>query len=29
MALTVLLALVTDRSPKMNFEKSDGRVLHP
>jgi MFS family permease len=29
MALTVLLALVTDRSPRTNFEKSDGRVLHP
>jgi MFS family permease len=29
MALTVLLALVTDRNPKTNFEKSDGRVLHP
>jgi MFS family permease len=29
MALTVLLALVTDRNPRTNFEKSDGRVLHP
>jgi MFS family permease len=29
MALTVLLALVTDRNPQTNFEKSDGRVLHP
>jgi MFS family permease len=29
MALTVLLALVTDRNPKTNFEKPDGRVLHP
>jgi MFS family permease len=29
MTLTVLLALVTDRSPRTNFEKSDGRVLHP
>ncbi|HEV7877318.1 MFS transporter [Bradyrhizobium sp.] len=29
MALTVLLALVTDRSPRTNFEKPDGRVLHP
>jgi MFS family permease len=29
MALTVVLALVTDRSPRTNFEKSDGRVLHP
>jgi MFS family permease len=29
MALTVLLALVTDRSPRTNFEKGDGRVLHP
>jgi MFS family permease len=29
MALTVLLALVTDRSPQTNFEKPDGRVLHP
>lgn len=28
MALTVLLALATDRSPKANFGKSDGRVLH-
>jgi MFS family permease len=28
-ALTVLLALVTDRNPRTNFEKSDGRVLHP
>jgi MFS family permease len=29
MALTVLLALVTDRNPRTNFEKPDGRVLHP
>jgi MFS family permease len=29
MALTVLLALVTDSSPRTNFEKGDGRVLHP
>jgi MFS family permease len=29
MALTVLLALVTDRSPRTNFEAGDGRVLHP
>jgi MFS family permease len=29
MALTVLLALVTDRNPRTNFEKSDGWVLHP
>jgi MFS family permease len=29
MALTVLLALVTDRTPRTNFEKSDGRVLPP
>jgi MFS family permease len=29
MALTVLLVLVTDRNPRTNFEKSDGRVLHP
>jgi MFS family permease len=29
MALTVLLALVTDRNPRTNFEKGDGRVLHP
>ena len=29
MTLTVLLALVTDRNPKTNFEKPDGRVLHP
>ncbi|MEA2900035.1 MAG: hypothetical protein QOJ84_5650 [Bradyrhizobium sp.] len=29
MALTVLLALVTDRNPRTNFEKSDGRVLYP
>jgi MFS family permease len=29
MSLTVLLALVTDRNPRTNFEKSDGRVLHP
>jgi MFS family permease len=29
MALTVLLALVTDWNPKTNFEKCDGRVLHP
>jgi MFS family permease len=29
MALTVLLALVTDRNPKTNFDKPDGRVLHP
>jgi MFS family permease len=29
MALTVLLALVTDRNPRTNFEKTDGRVLHP
>jgi MFS family permease len=29
MVLTVLLALVTDRNPRTNFEKSDGRVLHP
>jgi MFS family permease len=29
MTLTVLLALVTDRSPRTNFEASDGRVLHP
>jgi MFS family permease len=29
MALTVLLALVTDRSPRTHFEKGDGRVLHP
>ena len=29
MALTVALALVTDRNPRTNFEKSDGRVLHP
>jgi MFS family permease len=29
MALTVLLALVTDQSPKPNVEKGDGRVLHP
>jgi MFS family permease len=28
MTLTVLLALVTDRSPRTNFEKGDGRVLH-
>jgi MFS family permease len=29
MALTVLLALVTDQRPKHATEKSDGRVLHP
>jgi MFS family permease len=29
MALTVLLALVTDQSPRVNVEKGDGRVLHP
>jgi MFS family permease len=29
MTLTVLLALITDRNPRSNFEKSDGRVLHP
>src|SRR3954452_14828580 len=29
MILTVLLALVTDRSPQESLEKSDGRVLHP
>jgi MFS family permease len=29
MALTVLLALITDRNPRTNFERSDGRVLHP
>jgi predicted MFS family arabinose efflux permease len=29
MALTVLLALVSDRNPRTNFENSDGRVLHP
>jgi MFS family permease len=29
MALTVLLALVTDQGPKQPAEKSDGRVLHP
>jgi MFS family permease len=28
MAMTVLLALVTDRSPKANFAKSDGKLLH-
>jgi MFS family permease len=29
MILTVLLALATDRNPRTNFEKGDGRVLHP
>jgi MFS family permease len=29
MALTVLLALVTDQGPRAGVEKSDGRVLHP
>ncbi len=28
MALTVALALVTDRSPKASFEKSDGKLVH-
>jgi MFS family permease len=28
MVLTVLLALVTDRSPRTDFEKADGRLLH-
>jgi MFS family permease len=29
MVLTVLLALVTDRNPRTNFEKPDARLLHP
>ncbi len=28
MALTVVLALITDRSPKANFGKSDGKLVH-
>ena len=29
MLLTVLLALVTDRSPRTGVEKDDGRLMHP